>query len=129
MSNEEIAHVIETATNQLYAAMVGGDAETYGQLVSDELVYVHSTGDRDSKGSVLKKVGSGVYGGVAKIVYTPAEIWVLGEVVVALGTAAPTLRAEGSTPPRPVSTANVWRHVDGRWQLLVHHMTKTPQAS
>ena len=128
MANKDTARAIEAATNQLYAAMVGGDAETYGQLVSDELVYVHSTGDRDSKRSVLEKVGSGVYGGVAKIVYTPAEIWVLDEVVVALGTAAPTLRAEGSTPPRPVSTANVWHHVDGRWQLLVHHMTKTPQA-
>ena len=128
MADEDTARAIEAATSRLYAAMVGGDAETYGQLVSDELVYVHSTGDRDSKRSVLEKVGSGVYGGVAKIVYTPAETWVLSDVVVALGTAAPALRAEGATPPRPVSVANVWHHVDGRWQLLVHHLTKTPQA-
>jgi ketosteroid isomerase-like protein len=128
MANEDTARAIEAATNQLYAAQVGGDAETYGQLLSDEFVYVHSTGDRDSKTSVLEKVGSGAYGRVAKIDYTPAEIWVLDDVVVALGTVAPTLRAEGSTPPRPVSSADVWHHVDGRWQLLVHHLTKTPQA-
>lgn len=128
MATDERAKAVEEATVQFLAATVSGDAETYAGLVSDDLDYIHSTGEHDNKSSILEKVGAGQYTAVAKIDYAPTDIWVIGEVAVAVGTISPVLKKEGTFPARPVSSVDVWQHVDGRWQLLVHHLTAIPQA-
>jgi uncharacterized protein (TIGR02246 family) len=129
MGTDDGAKAIEEATHALLEATVTGDAERYDQLVCDDLLYVHSTGDHDSKPSVLEKVGAGQYSAVAKIDYEPTNIWVIGDVAVAIGTLTPVLKEGASFPARPSSAADVWHHRDGRWQLLVHHLTPIPQPA
>jgi len=129
MATDEVAHAVEAATNELLAATVSGDTETYSQLAADDLEYIHSNSERDSKSSIMEKVGAGQYKAVAKIIYAPSDIWVIGEVAVAVGTMTPVLHEEGKFPARPVSSVDVWRQLDGRWQLLVHHLTAIPQPA
>jgi ketosteroid isomerase-like protein len=129
MATEDGAKAIEAATHALLTATVTADADGYAQLVSDNLLYVHSTGDHDNKESVLEKVGAGQYGAVAKIEYEPTNIWVIGDIGLAIGTLTPVLKEGASFPARPVSAVDVWQHRDDRWQLLVHHLTPIPQPA
>ncbi len=47
------------AEEQRRQAMLGGDIATLEALLSDGLVYVHSTGGRDTKTTYLNKLASG----------------------------------------------------------------------
>jgi len=46
-----VADQIHALEVERYAAMIAGDVEALGRLLSDRLVYSHSTGDHDSKAS------------------------------------------------------------------------------
>jgi uncharacterized protein (TIGR02246 family) len=129
MADEDGAEAIEASTNALLTATVTADADTYARLVADELLYVHSTGDRDTKSSILEKVGAGQYTAVARLEYDPTDIWVMGDVGVAVGTMTPVLKEGATFGARPVSAVDVWHHRDGRWQLLIHHLTAIPQPA
>lgn len=41
-------------------AMISGDTDTLAQLLSDDLIWTHSSGKTDSKASFLESIGSGV---------------------------------------------------------------------
>jgi uncharacterized protein (TIGR02246 family) len=129
VTTDKDAQAVEAATNALLAATVSGDAEAYALLAADDLDYIHSTGGHDNKTSILANVAAGQYKAVAKIEYEPTDIWVIGDVAVAVGTMTPVLHKEGSFPARPVSSVDVWQRLDGRWQLLVHHLTAIPQPA
>lgn len=43
---------IKTLEDRRYKAMLNNDVATLDQLLSDKLVYTHSNGQRDTKGSI-----------------------------------------------------------------------------
>jgi hypothetical protein len=53
MTNDtgSVADQIHALEDERYAAMIASDVEALGRLLSDRLVYSHSTGDHDSKAS------------------------------------------------------------------------------
>jgi ketosteroid isomerase-like protein len=112
------------ATNRLYDATRTGDAATLADLLCDDLGYFHSNGGSDEKDTILEKVGSGLYGTVEKIDFQPQKVWVVGDVAVVVATVETTgMVGEYSVTGRIVSSLDVWRYLDDRWQLLAHHLT------
>src|SRR5580693_3127631 len=61
----DAAHAHEARIRQLederYQAMLDGDVETLGRLLSARLTYTHSNGARDTKESYLQKVRDGYF--------------------------------------------------------------------
>jgi ketosteroid isomerase-like protein len=118
------AKAVVDATNRLYEATRTGDAETLAGLLCDDLGYFHSNGGNDEKSTILEKVRSGVYLGVEKIDFQPEKVWVVGDVAVIVATVITTgMVGEHSVSGRTVSSLDVWRYLDDRWQLLAHHLT------
>lgn len=54
----DIVSLIEELENRRYQAMIDADLATLEELCSDDLVYTHSNGERDTKSSYLDKVES-----------------------------------------------------------------------
>ena len=124
VTEDTAAEAVVAATNRLYDATRTGDAETLADLLCDDLGYFHSNGGSDEKSTILEKVSSGLYLGVEKIDFQPEKVWVVGEVAVVVATVITTgMVGEHSVTGRTVSSLDVWRHLDGRWQLLAHHLT------
>jgi ketosteroid isomerase-like protein len=123
-TTDAAAEAVVAATNRLYEATRTGDAATLTELLCDDLGYFHSNGGNDEKSTILEKVSSGLYRGVEKIDFQPEKVWVVGEVAVVVATVITTgMVGEHSVTGRTVSSLDVWRHLDGRWQLLAHHLT------
>jgi ketosteroid isomerase-like protein len=123
-TQDATADAVIAATNRLYEATRTGDAATLADLLCDDLGYFHSNGGNDEKDTILEKVGSGVYLGVEKIDFQPEKVWVVGDVAVVVATVVTTgMVGEYSVTGRTVSSLDVWRHLDDRWQLLAHHLT------
>jgi uncharacterized protein (TIGR02246 family) len=118
------ADAVIAATNRLYEATRTGDAATLADLLCDDLGYFHSSGGNDEKDTILEKVSSGLYTTVEKIDFQPEKVWVVGEVAVVVATVITVGNVGGyDVTGRTVSSLDVWRHLDGRWQLLAHHLT------
>jgi ketosteroid isomerase-like protein len=128
MATEDAAQAIEAATNSVYACCISADAETLGEILCDDVAYFHSSSLRDSKSSLLEKVGSGAFSGMESIEFLRDEIRVLGEAAVVKGTSimtgmVGTYRLDHQTS----NVLDVWRLRDGRWQLQAHHVTREPE--
>jgi ketosteroid isomerase-like protein len=107
-------------------AMARKDLAALDALISEDLVYTHSTARLDTKGSLLGAMESGatVYTAVA-----PSEVKAqdLGDTVVLTGRAQIGVVSQG----RPISFAvrftDVWSNKVGRWQMVAWQSTRLPE--
>jgi hypothetical protein len=130
MATEDAAQAVESATKAIYASTIAGDAAALEPLLCDDVAYFHSSALRETKSSLLEKVGSGLFTSMETIDWIPDETLVLGDAVVVKGTSimtgnVGTFRLEGQTSV----VLDVWRLLDGRWQLQAHHVTRKPEPA
>ena len=109
------------------SALVAGDVDALGALLTDDLVFVHSSGNRDDKDRVLRAVGSGA------VVYESIDVaQVAGRIVgdVAYLTGDICLKVVNRGEPVTVDNhfLSVWVRDQDRWQLAAFQGTKRPQA-
>lgn len=106
-------------------AMVNNDVAALDPLVSDVLVYTHSSGGRDSKQSWLSKIASGAmrYDTVA---FTEPTITVIDGT--ALITARMNAAVQRAGQPGSVSSLYlaVWVQQPAGWQLVAVQATSVP---
>jgi uncharacterized protein DUF4440 len=118
---------IRQLEDERYQAMVDGDIETLGRLLSARLSYTHSNGDRDSKESYLQKVRDGyfVYRSVAHPIH---RIEVLAGAALVIGE----MRASADVGGRPAeidsSALAVWAEAGGDWTLIAYQPTPLRRA-
>lgn len=111
---------LQSLESQRYDAMLSNDSRRLGQLISDEAVYVHSNGARDSKEEYLGRISSGglVY---LNIKHSEDTCLVSGSTGIVLGEMVAEVILDGSR----VSIANkhmvVWVENDGTWRLMAYH--------
>lgn len=121
-AGEQRALVAE-ADDRRQAAMLAGDLDGLADLLSSQLIYVHTTGDTDTKASYLDAVGSGL------VEYRHLErredrcVARSGSVLCSgrqLGLSI--LRGE----PQLIDSAylSLWVLEAGRWQLAAWHATR-----
>lgn len=101
-------------------AMLAADAPRLAAMLSESLVYVHSTGVRDGRDQYLERLVSGALR-YETLEFTAPHYRLLGSVgLVHAGMRATVLRNDGRHAVAS-STLAVWQHADAGWQLQALH--------
>lgn len=106
-------------------AMGQKDVAALNELLSDDLVYTHSSARQDTKQSLLGAMESG------KTVYTavvPSEVKAqdCGDAVVLTGVARISVVSGGKPNSFGVRFTDVYANKGGRWQMVTWQSTRLP---
>jgi hypothetical protein len=103
--------------------MAQKDIATLNALLSDDLVYTHSTARLDTKESLIKAMESGA------TVYTavePSDVQAqdLGDAVVLTGVARISVMSRGNPNSFSVRFTDVYANKGGQWQMVAWQSTR-----
>ena len=106
-------------------AMGQKDVAALNELLSDDLIYTHSSARQDTKQSLIGAMESG------KTVYTsvvPSEVKAqdCGDAVVLTGVARISVVSGGKPNSFGVRFTDVYAHKGGRWQMVTWQSTRLP---
>ena len=109
-----------------FHAMTNVDLRALDTLLAEELTYTHTTGEVDSKASLLDALRAG------RLVYdsiSPADVRVrvYGGSAVVTGTARVQVRANGAVRRLGLRFTEVYVRRAGRWELVVWQSTRLPE--
>jgi ketosteroid isomerase-like protein len=107
-------------------AMAQKDIPTLNALLSDDLIYTHSTARLDTKKSLIEAMESGrtVYTGIE-----PANVKAqdLGSAVVLTGSAHIHVMSGGRPNTLHVRFTDVYANNGGQWQMVAWQSTRLPE--
>jgi len=106
-------------------AMLQSDVATLGRLISDVMVYTHSSGGKDTKASWLSKLTDGSLR-YDKLAFTDLNVTVVNDTALLTGRMNAT--AVHSGQPRTVDSLYlaVWVKQAAGWQLVAAQGTPAP---
>ena len=106
-------------------AMAQKDLATLNALISEDLVYTHSSARIDTKKSLIGAMESGgtVYTGVEP---SNVEAQDLGDTVVLTGNAKISVNSGGRAMNFGVRFTDVWANKGGKLQMVAWQSTRTP---
>ncbi len=121
MTNDtgSVADQIHALEVERYAAMVAADVEALGRLLSDRLVYRHSTGGHDSKASYLERVRDGTFV-YESIEHPEDQIIVTDGAAVVLGLMIARVYRAGVLHELRNAACAVWAREAGHWRLVAY---------
>lgn len=114
--------------NRRLGLMIDADVNKFAGLLSEDVVYVHSSGFTDDKASYLKKFRDGAF------IYHSAvlqleKVSALGENgFMATGSVQMDATVGGVLKHLHTLLLVVWRKESGTWRLLGHQTTSLPQG-
>jgi hypothetical protein len=106
-------------------AMAQKDLATLNEVISDDLVYTHSSARLDTKQSLIGNMESG------STVYTsvvPSDVKALdcGDTVILTGSCRISVMANGKPNSFGVRFTDVYANKGGKWQMVAWQSTRTP---
>ena len=106
-------------------AMAKKDLATLNALISDDLVYTHSTARLDTKKSLIANMESGstVY---TSVVPSDVKAQDLGDTVVLTGSCRISVMSQGRPNSFGVRFTDVWANKGGQWQMVTWQSTRLP---
>jgi len=110
---------------QRMTAMSQGDVGTLNALISDDLVYTHSSARLDTKQSLIENMQTG------KTVYTavvPSDVKAqdCGDAVILTGVARISVKSGDNAMNFGVRFTDVWVNKGGNWQMVTWQSTRLP---
>ena len=106
-------------------ALENGDTAALGEIYADDLVYVHSGGNAESKAEFIGRVKAGGLKYESVTLVNP-KVRLYGDAAVVNGTFDVRVMVDGA----PVNTKVVYIHVyarqGGRWRMVAHQTTRHP---
>lgn len=119
-----VSHLL-TLEQRRCEALAGGDLETLGQLLSRDLLHIHTRGNADNYESYLEYMRSFLE--ILKVERGELRVRLYGDAAVMTGSQANTARLRNGDPQimRVESKAiQVWaRESDGHWRLTTFQAT------
>jgi len=104
-------------------AIADSDVKTLDRIWADKLIYTTPTGELLTKAQHLADFRSGVRK-FETMQHDDIQAWVYGQnVVVLMGRSTSTLQYKGEISKGPRRFTNVFVKMDGRWQMVSHHVT------
>ena len=105
-----------------YQAMVSNDVVLLERLLSDRLVYTHSSGRRDSKDSYLAALRNHTvtYRGINQSVDGVERVH---GVVIISGSVEGSVISRNTSRRLSLVTTSVWADDGGSWRLVAFHST------
>ena len=106
-------------------AMARKDIATLNALISDDLIYTHSSARLDTKKSLIgnMEAGSTVYTSVVPSNVTAQD---LGDTVVLTGECRIGVMSNGKPNSFGVRFTDVYANKGGKWQMVAWQSTRTP---
>jgi hypothetical protein len=106
-------------------AMAEKDIRTLDDLISDELVYTHSSARLDTKASLIgnMETGATVY---TSVVPSNVKAQDLGDAVVLTGECRISVTSGGRPNSFGVRFTDVYANSGGKWQLVTWQSTRLP---
>jgi hypothetical protein len=106
-------------------AMAEKDIRTLNDIISEELVYTHSSARLDTKQSLIGNMESGstVY---TSVVPSNVKAQDLGDTVVLTGECKISVNANGRPNSFGVRFTDVYANKGGKWQMVTWQSTKLP---
>jgi ketosteroid isomerase-like protein len=109
-------------------ALVKQDVSALKELYADDLVYVHSGGNRETKTEFIRRVETGGLKYDSLELVNP-EVRMYGDVAIVNGMFDVRVTSDGS----PINTRVVYIHVyarqAGTWRMVAHQTTRAPQPT
>ena len=112
---------------QRFAAQVDADARVLGDLLDDQLEYVHSNGDLDSKKSFIDSLTSGKRD-YASTTATIESIRFFKGFAIIRGKAKVTVVDAGVSRDLHIGFTDVWVDNDGKWQMTSWRSARLPDS-
>jgi len=105
------------AEDARYDAMLAADTAALGALLDEQLTYTHSSGGRDTRDSLLRKIADGalVY---QEIAHPVDHLVIVGDTAVVAGKMIGSVVLDGAPLQLNNATMSVWVRRQGAWQLL-----------
>jgi ketosteroid isomerase-like protein len=106
-------------------AMAKKDLAALNTLISDDLVYTHSSARLDTKKTLIgnMEAGSTVY---TSVVPSDVKAQDLGDTVVLTGSCKISVMSQGRPNSFGVRFTDVWANKGGQWQMVTWQSTRTP---
>ena len=119
---------IRNVQDDRFKAMIVADRDGLERILSQSLVYTHTTGQSESKIEFIDSVTS------RKISYDSIEpidvlVRIYGDTAVATGTAAMKVSAGDRRAEFSIRFIEVYHRVDRDWQLVSWQSTRLPDES
>jgi hypothetical protein len=107
-------------------AMAQKDIATLNELISDDLIYTHSSARLDTKKSLIGNMESGstVY---TSVVPSDVKAQDLGDTVVLTGSCRISVNAGGRPNSFGVRFTDVYANMGGKWQMVTWQSTRLPE--
>lgn len=123
MSEQAITETITRLENARCHALVEGDLSALGNLVDDQLVHIHATGQVDDKAAYLRLVEGAIR--FLRVERQEMQVQVHADVAVATGRLMQSIefRATGERREMDVITTQVWLRRDDIWRQISFQAT------
>jgi ketosteroid isomerase-like protein len=107
-------------------AMAQKDVATLNTILSDDLVYTHSSARLDTKQSLIGAMESGstVY---SSVVPSDVKAQDCGDTVVLTGVARIGVKSGGNAMNFAVRFTDVYANKGGKWQMVTWQSTRLPE--
>ena len=106
-------------------AMVGVDVKTLGEILRDDLTYIHSSGQLETKAQVIDEIATGKLKYRA-IVPSEQTVRVLGDAALMTGRAQIKATSGGKPLGFWVRFTEVWVRSEKTWRLAAWQSTRLP---
>lgn len=123
MNNHQAINAVIEREALRCRALVDGDLAQLSDLVDDQLVHIHATGQTDDKAAYLKLVREGIT--FVRVERKNLDVRVYGELAVATGRLVQDieLRSNGERREMDVVTTQVWTCLQGVWRQVSFQAT------
>jgi ketosteroid isomerase-like protein len=119
-SNNPAEKDVMAAMESFRQAMIHNDGAALQKLLGDELSYVHSAGQYESKADVLKAVTSGK-NVITKLEFSDTSVRFVGDVALVRGRVD---LWHSDTNIVPMNILHVWAKRPQGWQLVARQATR-----
>jgi hypothetical protein len=116
---------LRSAEAARFKANVDADAKVLGQLLDEDLEYVHSNGELNSKKEFIDSLLTGKRDYVATT-FEIQSVRILGDVAIIRGTAKVTVADGSQSRDLDLGYTDLWVWKDKRWQMTAWRSARMP---
>ncbi|MDN5005488.1 nuclear transport factor 2 family protein [Bradyrhizobium sp. GCM10027634] len=125
---EAVSNQIVSADQARIAALLNRDRQALQDIISDQLIYVHSSGREETKELYVERVAKGEYD-YRSFVITRRDLRVLNDFVFDNGDSEIDIVVNGQLREIAGRYLMVWKREDGRWRLFRFHSAPIPRPA
>lgn len=125
-ADPKTADAVKSADKAWSVATVKADHAALGKLLADDLQYIHSNGEIDTKASFSEKMKTG-FRTYQRLDHEGMDVRLYGDMAILTATAQVVTAAKGQAAPvAHLRFIHVWQYKGGRWQMVAHQSLRLP---